>query len=350
MLSPRKRDFGSPRSPRTIAPLNGLFKENAWHCNCPARERAIRFQVKKEGPNKGRWFYTCQKLPNQRCKFFLWNEDAEVREKTVLMANTDSEIDLRSQHSFNTPQTPTKSTQYSNGLLTPQTERKILDLPPFQSAPKPSPVSMTPKARMMAEDTDEFGWDLDSDDNAELAQASQCAEESFISQPDFYGATSPNKAPRTPQRTSPGKRKLSEYAFDKGNSTSGSPVIATPGSSFSSRVPPASAEMCLTPTPRRYRDEDVLSVDSRSNTSSLAKDLLAILEKHDAVIPNKARDELISRINLEDSRFKGAVRARDMLRVAMKAKDKEILELKEKNTNLKAQGQMDQSMINSFRR
>ncbi|KAJ5769398.1 hypothetical protein N7520_003957 [Penicillium odoratum] len=346
MSSPPKREFKSPISPRTAARLNGLFKENAWHCNCPTRERAIRFQVKKEGPNRGRWFYTCQKPQNQRCGFFLWSEDGEQREKQVLMANADSELDPRTQ----APSTPTKLTQYSNGLLTPQTERRIIDIPPRQSASKPTPTSsMTPKARMMAEDTDEFSWDVDSDDNAELAQASQCAEESFVSQPNFH-AGSPSKAPRTPRNTSPGKRKLFDHADDQPNSAHTSPFLATPSSPFSSRIPPSSAELCMTPTPKKYRDADVLGADSRSEVSDLAKELMAIFDKHEVVIPNGARDEVISRINLEGLKLKGVVRARDMLREAIKKKDKEIVELKERNTNLKAQSEMDQSMISSFKR
>ncbi|KAJ5716246.1 hypothetical protein N7493_008157 [Penicillium malachiteum] len=77
---------------------------------------------------------------------------------------------------------------------------------------------------------------------------------------------------------------------------------------------------------------------------------MAILEKHEVVIPNAARDELVARANLEESKYKGAVRARDMLRATTKKKDQDIQMLKEKNTNLKAQSEMDQQMINSFSR
>ncbi|KAJ5639252.1 uncharacterized protein N7484_007114 [Penicillium longicatenatum] len=349
MSSPYRKGFRSPKSPRTAARLNGLYKENAWYCNCPDREPAVRFQVKKEGPNRGRWFYTCHKPQGQRCTFFLWNEEAELREKTVVMANSDSEPDPRSQSQSNMPSTPTKSTQRSNGLFTPQTDHRIIDVPPRHSASKPATTSMTPKARMMAEDNDEFGWDLDSDDNAKLTQASQYAEESFMSQPNFHAGSPPSKAPRTPRNNSPGKRKLSDYVHEP-QSTQSSPYFGTPGTSSASsfRPPPASAELCMTPTPKRYRDTDILTVDSRSDESDLAKELLSIFKKHEVVMSNEARDEFVSRVNLEDSRYKGALRARDLLREAMKKKDKEILELKERNTNLKAQAEMVQNMVNSF--
>lgn len=47
---------------------------------------AVRLQVKKEGPNQGRFFYTCREprdlgaIPGQ-CGFFLWEEAAQEREK-----------------------------------------------------------------------------------------------------------------------------------------------------------------------------------------------------------------------------------------------------------------------------
>lgn len=58
MLSPRKPSGASPMrsaSPRTAVPLNGLFINNTWRCNCPDRPPAIKLQTKREGANHGRW-------------------------------------------------------------------------------------------------------------------------------------------------------------------------------------------------------------------------------------------------------------------------------------------------------
>lgn len=104
----------------------------------------------------------------------------------------------------------------------------------------------------------------------------------------------------------------------------------------------------MTPTPTKYRDGDVLSADSGYDALELAQDLLSILDKHDVVIPNAARNEVVSWVDREDKKYKGAVRARDMLREAVKKKDQEIMKLKEKVTNLRAQTELDHSMINSF--
>ncbi|EGZ77371.1 hypothetical protein NEUTE2DRAFT_100187 [Neurospora tetrasperma FGSC 2509] len=76
---------------------NGFFKnphpgfynkeQGRWYCDCiNGPQPAIRLQVKKEGPNQGRFFYTCREprdlgaVPGQ-CGFFLWEETAQEREK-----------------------------------------------------------------------------------------------------------------------------------------------------------------------------------------------------------------------------------------------------------------------------
>jgi hypothetical protein len=42
-------------------------------CMCGLESK--RIQVKKEGKNKGRWFYVCPKERYSQCKYFEWDED-----------------------------------------------------------------------------------------------------------------------------------------------------------------------------------------------------------------------------------------------------------------------------------
>ncbi|KAJ5153407.1 Zinc finger GRF-type [Penicillium canariense] len=321
-----------------------IFKQNGPKVTAhSARPPAARRQTKNGGKNHGRWFYTCAQLPPRKCGFFLWADEAEPREKAVVLSNSRTEIDPLDSFM----RTPTKSTLGGpNGLLTPQTERRVIDIPPrqFKSPPK------TAKARMMAEDSDEFGWNQDSDDDDEITQAllSSQATEPILSQPIFYPELAV-KVPRTPGTTSPGKRKLSEFAFDQSNSThSEIPTPTSTRASQSSRFPPSSAEVCMTPTPSRNRD--LLSSDSKPDESDLFRQASAILETHGVVLPNRAYDQLVQLLNSHDMKLKGVNRARDILRTAMKKKEDEILLLKEKNTNLQAQNEMDRSIINSFNR
>lgn len=295
--------------------------------------------------------YTCQKPQSHRCTFFLWKEEAEPREQAVVLSNSRSEDELR-YPTLPTPSTPSK-TPRRGGLLTPQTERRFIDVPPrhAQSPPKSA------KARMMAEDTDEFGWVDDSDENNELTELSSSqATESFMSQPNFH-PDQPYKAPRTPTRTSPGKRKLFEAEYnDYNTSTSNSPIIPTPSfthSSMSGRFPPSSAELCMTPTPTKYRD--VLSSESRPDMSNLAKEANSILDKHNVVLPNKARDELVDLLNRHQMKLQGVNKGRDVTRqmlirkeAELTKKDAEIKRLENSMTNLYAQREMDQSVIESI--
>lgn len=232
----------------------------------------------------------------------------------------------------------------NNGLLTPQTERRFIDTPQrnFKSPPK------TAKARMISEASDDFGWSDDEDDNDELVKAlSSSQTETFISQPNFH-PDSPFKTPRTAAVTSPGKRKLAEVTND--NSSYDQSAPATPFSSRSSRTdtfPPSSAELCMTPTPSKYND--VLSADSKFDTSDLAKSLLDILEKHSVVLPNKAHDEVVSLLNRQDLKTQGIIRGRDMTRLALKKKDEEIKKLQGRVSNLEAQRELDRSLIEGMK-
>lgn len=212
------------------------------------------------------------------------------------------------------------------------------------------------KARMMLEDTDEFGWRDDSDDNEELSEilSSSQKTETLFSQPNFHPET-PSKVARTSSTTSPGKRKLSEFTSHEDLS------IPTPSSSksFSSRFLPSSAEVCMTPTPTKYRD--VLSADSKSDLSNLASQVTALLEDDEVVLPNKTRDKLVHLLNPIESQIKSITRSRDWSRQALKKKDEELMRLRkekdaqvqyfrEKIRNLEGQHETDQTMIDSMRR
>ncbi|KAJ5336862.1 uncharacterized protein N7506_004884 [Penicillium brevicompactum] len=321
MASPYK-PYSSPRA----APLKkGLFTNGIWCCNCPDRPPAVRRQTKKEGPNIGKWFWTCAQPMHLRCSFFLWEADATIREQAAVLANSRSELDPLTL-------TPTKSQnpgRSNNGLLTPQTERRFYDTP----------------------HPNEFGWNDDLDDDDDLVKTFCSTDttdttETFMTQPN-YRSESPSKTPRTAQVTSPGKRKLFQTKDD--SSPEQRPSFATPVSSISSRTLtfPSSAEVCMTPTPSKYGD--VLSADSAFDTSDLAKSLMDILDKHEVVLPNKARDDVTSLLNRHDLKTQGIIRGRDMTRLALKKKDTEIANLKERVANLEAQRQLDRTLLDGFK-
>ncbi|KEY78553.1 hypothetical protein BA78_0702 [Aspergillus fumigatus] len=276
--------------------------------------------------------YTCQKPQRKRCNFFLWQSDADAREKLTVLSNSRTEP-------FSANNTPTKPSVQGSGLLTPQTDTKVQDVRGMSVNRTPTP-SKSGKARMMMEDTDEFSWD-DSTDAEELTKLLEPPP-----QPDF-GQEGPRKAPRTESFMSPGKRKLSDIENDGRQST----ATFTPTSIFSSRtqtrLPPASAEVSMTPTPGRYRN--VLSTDARDDFSELGLQALKILESHKVVVPKQAQDELLALLNKHDLKMKGIMRGRDISRIALKKHEETIMKLNERITSLESQREMDRAIIDGLR-
>ncbi|KAE8386578.1 hypothetical protein BDV23DRAFT_175371 [Aspergillus alliaceus] len=287
------------RIPSHLCPLAGSL---------PRRHLALQLYRTPSG------IYTCQRPQKDRCNFFLWASDAEAREKLTILSNSKTEA-----------QTPTKTPHHdSTGLLTPQTDRPLRNA--HSSAPRSfhSPPKSA-RARMIAEDTDDFGWDVSI--SGEVTPILDRPR-----QPDFGRPVDSQDGPRKTLRSdlfpSPGKRKLAEVeSVPSPTPTS----VFSPRSSMRGRVPPASAEISKTPTPSKYRD--VVGGDTggeMSELSELSLQALKILEGHGAVVPRKAQDALAELLNRYDLKTKGIIRGRDILRIVIKKKDVQIMELNER--------------------
>lgn len=46
------------------------------HCECRLTARIV--EVKKDGPNKGKWFWSCPNSQGAQCKFFEWATEEQV--------------------------------------------------------------------------------------------------------------------------------------------------------------------------------------------------------------------------------------------------------------------------------
>ncbi|KAH8128347.1 hypothetical protein ACSS6W_003421 [Trichoderma asperelloides] len=60
--------------------LNGLWHRNEWWCNCDPRKRAVERAVTRDTPNRGKHFWACPHPPPDGCGFFLFAQEARVRE------------------------------------------------------------------------------------------------------------------------------------------------------------------------------------------------------------------------------------------------------------------------------
>lgn len=314
--------------------------------------------------------WTCQQPQqngNQRCSFFLWANDAEVREKTLVLSNSRSEMDLFTNGAgMDGPTTPSKRSRQSfgnkgddgNGLLTPQTERKIRDF--F------TPVSEARSAKMtMMEEDDTELFDNDDDDIGTGKGMSFMDRLKQVQSPNA-GEESSRKAPRTAMNTSPGKRKISDIDDDERLQTQGQGLFGTPSQpqfspsqaqsflptqpftqrspSFQwtpNRAPPSSAELCTTPSPTKYKNVLTSSSSSSPQTaqqpSDLANQAISLLESQYVIIPRSTREDLVALLNKFDLRMKGISRGRDISREVLKKKDEEIIRLNERVKSLERQ-------------
>ncbi|KAL1961783.1 hypothetical protein VTN77DRAFT_1070 [Rasamsonia byssochlamydoides] len=326
------RNFGSPRATKS---WRGRFIDGVWHCDCEPRLPADRFQTKNGGVNHGRWFYTCQQPQDKRCKFFLWEDQAKTREKFAVLSKSRSEPDTPNK-------TPAKAVQSRGGLLTPATGSRQCD------DVREGEVERTPSKRRRGQDLpvdeDSFDWDDDLDEEVQQLLSRP------LKQPDF-GLETPRKAPRTATITSPGKRKLMDTEHDSPTKYPVSihstiELCSTPRSHSASQVggvPPSSVEISTTPTPRRYTN--MLSAHSSAEISTLAAETLSLLDRHDVVLPTKAKDELVALLNRHDLKTQGIIRGREVTRLALKEKDEQIRELNERIEGLEAEREMERAVI-----
>ncbi|KAI1385097.1 uncharacterized protein F4822DRAFT_417290 [Hypoxylon trugodes] len=119
------RPYGVPNTPSSSkVPLNGVFRNGVWQCNCIPRLPAVQFTVRKNTPNKGRVFYICQKDRDKKnkCDFFLWSEDAHEREMGAVLSNMRSEAEESPSHRAKRQRTLHES-------ITPATEKRTEKTP-----------------------------------------------------------------------------------------------------------------------------------------------------------------------------------------------------------------------------
>lgn len=299
--------------------------------------------------------YTCQKPQLKRCKFFLWDDDAQIREKHTLLSNSRSEPDTPKKTPSKSVQvggllTPGTGTSYGNGggstMRGAQTEpRRRLD---FSTQKQQTPTKVR-KSSTLSSDEEAYSWDESLDNEVgNLLGGSSSSTTTRPRQPIF----TPNKAPRTATNTSPGKRKLDDVFNDDDDDKSPPYSESAPTTQSSSTTAPfsfSSVEVSATPTPRRF--QDVLSAQGAASNqaSDLELNILSILDRHDVVVPTTARDELVALVDQHHLKTQGIIRGRDISRMALKKKDEEIQALRERIERLETEREMDKVVISCLR-
>jgi hypothetical protein len=315
---------------------------------------AEHFKVKKEGPNKGRWFYTCQQHEQQRCGFFLWDEDAKPREESAVLSNSRTEPRRDSIQEGSNAGRVSKEQPKGKGLFS-KTGSAIVegdestDSEPDSSSEtlKAAPGGSKRKAQAVMLDDDE-DWGVNRSDDEDIARAT-----------DKAVLHTPAKAQKTGVYATPAttvKRKLpwleqpvtpstttnqSESYFDSPSKQQAIPLDhpETPVGQ-----PPITAATTPSP-PTRYKDAFINPADS---TSALTAEALSALSGVN--IPSEALLNLRSVLSRHDLKAQGVIKGRDISRLALKAKDAKIAELQARIASLEADREVERAVGNMRRR
>lgn len=352
----------------------GLFVDGIWHCDCEPRLPAEKFRVKNGGKNHGRWFFTCQKSQPKRCPFFLWSDDAKIREEAAILNNSKTEPrapreeqaersaieeDWKPEekiHEPRTPRTPMRQSKITHPI-TPISNAK-----PLRRTPSPSRTvrSNTISPKSADDDKDEsFDWSSSADED--LAEFADSVEANQLLDDD---QESPRKATKISKDDSPNKRKRSDFLH---SATYKSPFEEETESSWllSSddfpSTPTKSSGMLFTPgtTPQNGRQQQpephthpptsprtlAPTEFPPEDPSPLALEALTILSPVRASLPSAVENSLVALLNRHDLRTQGILKGREIARTAIQTKEKKIAELQQRIASLEAERETSRTVI-----
>jgi hypothetical protein len=256
----------------------------------------------------------------------LWIDDAKVREEAAVLNNSTSEPEP-------VPTTPRKPTR-AQAPVTPYSKER--------ARARADTVDLTTDPQTIKGDSapEELGYEASfewpSSDKVELAQAASLAT---IPRP----LETPRKAARTDTFTSPGKRTHVEMRDSSIVSRPGQNAMAEDDDVFTTPTTSNRKNGLLSPinTPAKHLLQSV-----NSNTlepSSLAASALSVLGP--AKVSKNIESELVALLNQHDLRTQGIAKGRDITRLAVKAKDKQILQLQDRIGQLEAERETSRAVI-----
>jgi hypothetical protein len=370
---------GGRGAPRSTEP-KGVFADGIWHCECKLRLPAEHFKVKKETVNKGRWFYTCQNQAEKRCDFFLWDEDAKLREEGTVLNNSRSEPQQRqvsnAQAGWDAGRTrrgifanidPTATTSISKAIPDDDATTDEGSPPPAYSSQQTSNKRKAEAADLNDDDDydDELlPWPLTGQEEQDLVAAAdkvapppetprKAAETGVYATPVttvqkkrtlpwLQEPAEPTTVPKTPSLFSDQQK---EYT----DSPSKPPTKALPPIPEQAYGPTPTLKAsthethAMSPSPpNRHRDALANPADS---SSSLTNEALATLAG--TSIPPSVLSKLRGILSKHDLKTQGIVKGRDISRLALKAKEAKVVELQARIASLEAE--KERSVIRGLR-
>lgn len=319
--------------------------------DCSPRLPAQRFQVKKDSPNRGKWFYTCQKTGDKKCGFFLWEEDA----RKAAEGNTFS------SSSVATTTTPAKPLPGPSTYVPQPRNLWEDDNEDVFSTPRPAKRARNE----FEEDTqDEFGWDFSPE---EIRQLKDAVDTPMKPPPVTPAKSAPSpetfKTPMSKRRTLPWMKDQPAYGLrtPSTSSTIGNSFVAAEtlrnsaretsptlaygkAPKFSSQESAPSSQSTITSSPTAARSR--LDFQPAENQEAdLVLEVMELLEAEHVLLANDSRPKLLDVLKKHSLRAQGALRGRDVARASLKARDTKVAELQHRIATLEAELEEKKAII-----
>jgi hypothetical protein len=375
--TPSKRYSSTPSSaPSSKARLKGAFKDNQWWCDCEPRLPAVRHRVRKNNKNRNRLFYTCQLGPDRKkqCGFFLWEDDAQVREKGALLNNSGTESAITTHIGPGPPPTPTLA-QSSGRFAQPslststaiidddgseistgdeldmasladnvsQTRRRLFS---SNSTPKPQTAdgqqaNSAKRKRgggLFVGDSDSeddlFGGDLGSDEERSLVALTDSASQPRRkdSHLDQFATPSAQRMHDVPVGGLP--TPVSRHTVGRNTL-----LIATEDREREAKR----QKMSAPPTPSVGQTPSVMSGQGDGEDYDITQEVLGLLAG--TSMTEGVRNGVRRTLNRYALKLKGVERGRDVVRLTVKAKDLKLAQLQEQVAMLESEKRADRERI-----
>jgi hypothetical protein len=314
----------------------GLFVGGIWHCDCEPRMPADKFQTKNGGKNHGRWFYTCQKPQPKRCSFFLWQDDAKIREEGAVLSNSRTEPPSVEPLE---PQTPKRI-----GKAGPVVQSKITAQIPTPSTKSRSPVKLE-AIPPPQKDVDDYNW---SDDDEDLASALEefetprkVARTETITSPTKHRSNGNGSARSTTSHASSTTLPLEDPDRDDVFRTPATHRIALPTTPTSPLAHKIHDSVNHSLTPRPTSPTSTSKPTPSTPLASLETQLLPLLPP----LPVNAFTHLKTLLSQDEARTAGIIKSRDLARATIETQKRQIAELQQRIRGLELERETMRSVV-----
>lgn len=312
--------------------------------NCEPRKEAVLHEVHKEGSNKGKFFWKCRVYPY--CDFFLWQDQAKVRETGLIPTRIESAKERPKVPSFTQKPltafgyqiTPTQAVLDADQLTDSDEEAEGGSEAADQDSPSiDTPCRPASKRKRDAFECDEFS-DMDSEEERQLVVI---ADES---------AKKPSST--SDQFTTP----VANRTHDVVDGLPTPSVTRTLFSSTAKRhkqvsfedIPSSATLSSATTTPTLNRSQVTPSSGSPGdNSHDVTDEIMELLRGQgvDAGVLTSVQGVLATAAR----KTKGIERGRDLARTSLKAKDDKIARLQDRIVALENKEKMHQARMTDLK-